>query len=79
MAWEILAIWAIVILTVTWFFRDEQRLRSRPAPDMPATSHVQVAAEPIERPVVAPRPRSAGLTADQQAFVKALMASRETA
>lgn len=79
MAWEILAIWAIVILTVTWFFRDEQRLRSRPAPDVPTTSHVQVAAEPIERPVVAPRPRAAGLTADEQAFVNALMASRETA
>ena len=79
MAWEILAIWAIVILTVTWFFRDEQRLRSRPAPDVPTTSHIQVAAEPITLPVAAPRPRAVGLTADQQAFVKALMASRETA
>lgn len=29
MAWEIVAIWAIVIGTLIWFRRDEDRLRSR--------------------------------------------------
>ncbi|MBF0680532.1 MAG: hypothetical protein IR164_16530 [Devosia sp.] len=28
MPWEIVAIWAIVIVTLTWFRRDEERLRS---------------------------------------------------
>ncbi|QQR38939.1 hypothetical protein [Devosia rhizoryzae] len=27
MAWELLAIWAIVATTVLWFVRDEKRLR----------------------------------------------------
>lgn len=28
MSWELLAIWAIVITTLAWFRRDEQRLRA---------------------------------------------------
>lgn len=28
MAWEIVAIWAIVIGTLVWFTRDERRLKS---------------------------------------------------
>lgn len=29
MAWEILAIWAIVVATLVWFRRDEDRQRSK--------------------------------------------------
>ena len=28
MAWQILAMWGIVIVTITWFVRDERRLRA---------------------------------------------------
>lgn len=28
MAWELLAIWAIVTITITWFVRDERQLRT---------------------------------------------------
>ena len=29
MAWELLAIWAIVIATLIWFVRDERRLAAQ--------------------------------------------------
>ena len=32
MAWEIPAIWAVVIVTVIWFVRDELRQRVRAVP-----------------------------------------------
>jgi hypothetical protein len=28
MAWQVLAMWGIVIVTITWFVRDERRLRA---------------------------------------------------
>ena len=31
MVWQVLAMWAIVIVTITWFVRDERRLRREAA------------------------------------------------
>ena len=82
MAWELLAMWAIVIVTVVWFIRDERRLRAeddlkraaRYYAHAPQYRHVTL--EPTEVPVAKPRPRVGGLSREQRSFIAALSASR---
>lgn len=77
MAWELLAMWAIVIATVIWFIRDERRLRAeaelkraaRYYAHAPQYRHVSV--EPAEAPALPPR-RTGGLTEVQRAFIAEL-------
>lgn len=77
MAWELLAMWAIVIATVIWFIRDEKRLRAeaelkraaRYYAHAPQYRHVSV--EPAGAPALPPR-RTGGLTEVQRAFIAEL-------
>ncbi|WP_332686511.1 hypothetical protein [Devosia sp.] len=77
MAWEILAIWAIVILTITWFVRDEKRLNAELAvaraaryyAHAPKYRHASVKATDGAAPT--PPRRTGGLTETQRAFLKA--------
>lgn len=74
MAWQILAMWGIVIGTVTWFVRDERRLRAeaklaaaaRYYAHAPKYRHVSP-----DEPIAAPARRQAGLTPAQRAFLRA--------
>ncbi|KRA47638.1 hypothetical protein [Devosia sp. Root635] len=85
MAWEVLAIWGIVIATTVWFFRDERRLRAeadlkqaaRYYAHAPKYRHVSV--EPAEAPAPAPQPRTGGLNREQRAFIAALTAPKASA
>lgn len=83
MAWEILAMWAIVLTTIIWFIRDEKRLRSeaelkraaRYFAHAPQYRHLTV--EPAEAPLAAkPLPRTGGLSREQRAFIEAFSTSR---
>ena len=75
MAWELLAMWAIVIATVIWFIRDEKRLRAdaelqraaRYYAHAPKYRHVAV--EPVTEPTLPPR-RTGGLSSEQRAFIR---------
>lgn len=77
MVWELLAIWTIVIVTLTWFVRDEKR-RVADA-DMARAARYYAHApryrhETAEPVVAAPAPqrRSGGLSDAQRRFLKAL-------
>ena len=85
MAWQLLAIWAIVTLAVIWFLRDEKRRRSDAALQRAARYYAHapkyrhVSANPVPMPeTVLPR-RSGGLTQEQRAFITALMAPQSRA
>ena len=84
MAWEVLAMWAIVIATVIWFIRDEKRLRAEAEMKRAARYYAHapqyrhVTAEPIAQPA-APRMRTGGLTRVQRAFIEALSAPKASA
>lgn len=77
MAWEMLAIWAIVIATFIWFIRDEKRLHAEAALKRAARYYAHapqyrhVSAEPAEAPALPPR-RTGGLTQAQRAFITEL-------
>lgn len=77
MAWEILAIWIIVILAITWFVRDEKRRKAELAIARAARYYAHAPKyrhRPAERfdaaPPEPPR-RTGGLTETQRAFLKA--------
>jgi hypothetical protein len=77
MAWEILAIWAIVIPTITWFVRDEKRREAELAIARAARYYAHEpkyrhrSAERFEAAPPAPARRTGGLTESQRAFLKA--------
>lgn len=77
MAWELLAIWAIVIVAVTWFVRDEKRQEAEAAVARAARYYAHapkyrhIPAEPIGM-AMAPARRTGGLTPQQRAYLKAL-------
>ena len=85
MAWELLAMWAIVTVTVVWFIRDERRLQAEADLKRAARYYAHapkfryVSAEPVEQPVAAPRVRTGGLSAEQRSFIEGLTASRARA
>lgn len=73
MAWQLLAMWGIVIVTITWFVRDERRLRAEAAlaeaaryyAHAPKYRHVTV-----DEPVAVPARRVGGLTSKQREFLQ---------
>ena len=77
MAWELLAMWAIVVATIIWFIRDEKRLRAEAELKRAARYYAQapkyrhVSVEPAEAPALPPR-RTGGLTQVQRAFIAEL-------
>lgn len=78
MIWEMLAIWAIVIVTVTWFFRDEKRLASEAALAWSAAYYAFApqyrysAPTAPEQPGPTPAPRTGGLSEAQRSYLKSL-------
>lgn len=76
MAWELLAIWGIVIATIIWFVRDERRLRAeadleraaRYYAHAPKYRHVAAKREPAPP---APVHRPGGLSRQQREFLAA--------
>lgn len=77
MAWEILAIWTIVILTINWFVRDEKRRRAELAIARAARYYAHApkyrhrSVERFDAGLPAPVQRTGGLTESQRAFLKA--------
>lgn len=76
MAWQLLAMWGIVIVTITWFVRDERRLRADAAlaeaaryyAHAPKYRHVAV-----DEPAPVPAQRVGGLSKTQRAYLRALV------
>lgn len=71
MHWELLAIWAIVIATVMWFVRDEQRRRRDQ--DLERAARYYALAPQFSRPdatapVPPPATRVGGLSQAQRQF-----------
>jgi hypothetical protein len=85
MAWELLALWMIVVGTVTWFIRDERRLRAeadiaraaRYYAHAPKYRHVS--AEVAEQPTLPPRRAAGGLSAEQREFMQSMLTARRMA
>lgn len=85
MVWQLLAMWTIVIVTITWFIRDEKHLRAEAAlaraaryyAHAPKYRHVSV--EPTGEPAIPPRSPTGGLNREQRAFLAALAASKPAA
>lgn len=84
MAWQILAIWAVVMVTITWFVRDERQLLANAslaqarflygAPHY--TTPTPAAADPASAPVAAPPRPARELGRDGKAFLEALSDGR---
>ncbi|WEK04090.1 MAG: hypothetical protein P0Y65_18190 [Candidatus Devosia phytovorans] len=78
MVWELLAMWAIVITTLVWFFRDEKRLKADAELARAASYYAHAAtyrhraAEPIPVPIALPTRRPGGLSEEQRAYLKSL-------
>jgi hypothetical protein len=70
---QLMALWGIVIATVTWFVRDERRLRAE-AERAKAVSYYAHAPKyrhvAIDEPVAVPAQRVGGLTETQRRFLK---------
>ena len=81
MAWELLAMWAIVIVTITWFIRDEKRVRAEADVQRAARYYAHapkyrhIAVEPAEA-VAVPQRRTGGLSREQRALMETLVAKR---
>ena len=74
MAWQLLAMWGIVIATITWFVRDERRLRAD-AELAEAASYYAHAPKyrhlAVDEPVAVPARRVGGLTSKQREYLQA--------
>ena len=85
MAWEVLAIWAIVTVTIVWFIQDERRLRARTAPQRSSRYHARTAAyrhipvAPAGRASAVSQRQIESLSHDQRAFIAALTAPQGSA
>lgn len=80
MVLELLAMWAIVIATVTWFVRDERRLRSNAQLASAARYYAHApkyrfGTRNVVEPV-APKPRSTSLLRNDRAFFDELISRR---
>lgn len=80
MAWELVAIWAIVLLTLIWFVRDERRLRAERELAEAAGYYAHASKyRPVEARKVAPPPppqRRGGLSPEQRAILQSLANGR---
>ena len=78
MVWQVVAMWVIVIVTITWFIRDERRLRSEAAlaraaryyAHAPKYRHVATGGPAL---VPAPAPQVGGLSHAQRQAFKAML------
>ena len=76
MVWQVVAMWVIVIVTFTWFIRDERRLRADAAlakaaryyAHAPKYRHVTA-----DQPVPAPASRVGGLTEAQRRALRGML------
>jgi len=80
MAWELLAMWAIVIVAVTWFVRDERRLKADARLAKAARYYAHApkyafAARTVPQPA-APKPRSGSLLRNDRAYFDTLISKR---
>jgi len=80
MAWELLAIWTIVIVAVTWFVRDERRLKADARLTKAARYYAHApkyafAARSVAQPD-APKPRSGSLLRNDRAYFDTLISKR---
>lgn len=74
MAWQLLAMWGIVIVTIVWFVRDERRLRADAALAKAARYYAhapQYRHVAVDEPVAAPARRLGGLTSRQREYLQA--------
>lgn len=82
MAWELLAMWAIVIVTLIWFVRDEKRLRAEADIERASRYYAHAAKyrhltpERAAEPIPAPSLRTGGLSSEQRAFIAAFTAPK---
>jgi O-acetyl-ADP-ribose deacetylase (regulator of RNase III) len=77
MVWQVLAMWTIVIATITWFVRDERRVRYEAAVAKAARYYAHapkyrhMTAEPVAVP--APAARVGGLSPAQRKVLKGML------
>lgn len=78
MAWQILAMWAVVMATIVWFVRDERRLLANAAMAQAAyyysrAPQYRYQSSESETPPAPPKPvnRTGGLTPTQREFLQA--------
>ena len=77
MAWQILAMWSIVLVTIVWFMRDEKRLRhdakleaaARYYAHAPKYRHISVD-DAFTTPM--PTRRVGGLSESQRAYMQGM-------
>ena len=77
MVWQVVAMWAIVIVTITWFVRDERRLRREAVlakaaayyAHAPKYQHVTAEAPVAARPAA----RVGGLSEAQRKVLKGML------
>lgn len=85
MAWELVAMWVIVIATVVWFVRDEKRLRAEAALERAARYYAHapkyrhISTEPHQPPAAAPQRRTGGLSREQRAFIASMTKAKAPA
>lgn len=78
MVWQVVAMWTIVIATITWFVRDERRLR-REAVLVKAARHYATAPQyrhvTVELPMDVPAParRVGGLSRSQRDYLETMV------
>lgn len=82
MAWQILAMWAIVVATLLWFARDERRLRAEAAMVAAAAYYAHAPkyrfqASPAPA-LPAPSRRTGGLTDTQRRYLETLVQQSQT-
>lgn len=83
MAWQVLAIWAIVLATIVWFVRDERRLRAEAALKRAAAYYAHAPQYQSRSTqtvtMLPPRPprRTGGLSATQRRFLAGMLEQRQ--
>lgn len=78
-AWQLLAIWAIVLGTFVWFVRDERRIEAdralaRAARYYAHAPRFRALAQPEPTPL--PRPRSGAIRHADRAYFEQMLAGR---
>lgn len=69
MAWQVLAIWAIVVSTIVWFIGDERRLEADR--DLARATRYYAHATPFRtrpEPALQPRPRAGAIRYTDRAY-----------
>lgn len=74
-AWQLLAIWAIVLSTIVWFVRDERRLEEERVLARAARYYAHVPKRQSIRPepIPLPKPRSGSIRYSDRAYFKRVL------